>query len=190
MEKAKQNDRGPGDKKQACNEPNGDEYLKNGLLNTLKPSVPQPRFYCVHSIHLETQTAHVDFEFYWVFQGQRQKICLSPKEPEITERSTVWLSVKWGWRYLTSGHVCDCSAHMNHSVTCSILPPTPHYHQDTELGTHMRNQADFRGVKSLCIFAERTLANICHVFQPISQAACHFRSVRVLNTNQYFYGEG
>lgn len=48
----------------SCNEPAGAEYLKNGLEETMEPSVPQPRVCCVHAIHLGAWIALVGFELY------------------------------------------------------------------------------------------------------------------------------
>lgn len=81
--------------------------------------------------------------------------------------------------------LCDCSPPMNRTVTCFILPLTSYYHQDTELRTHMRNEAESRSVK--CILAERASANIPHVFQPLSNAARYCKSMRGLNTNRYLF---
>lgn len=38
--------------------------LKNGLLDTMKPSAPQLRVYCAQSVYLGTRITPVDFELY------------------------------------------------------------------------------------------------------------------------------
>lgn len=122
---------------------------------------------------------------FWIIptmlQGQRQMFVCSPKNQKQLDawqsKSEMRVAVTHLWSCL-----CDWSPPMNHTVTCTILPPTSYYHQDKELRTRVRNEVESRSVK--CIFAERTLANIPMPFSFFPMLLATVKSMRGSNANQ------
>lgn len=77
---------------------------------------PQPRFYCVHSAHPETQITNVDSEFYWQCFKDRNK--RSVWSPETQKHLDAWPSKSVTRMAETQRLSCLCgsSPHTNHSL--------------------------------------------------------------------------
>lgn len=116
---------------ESWNEPGGDEYLKNGLLDTMKSSVPAPippvkiplcstcipgnMDYTCGLLNYTDNVPRTETKGLFVAQRTRNNWMLDS------------LSVGWGWRYFTHGHVC-AAVHLSqisqspvHSTTYIIL---------------------------------------------------------------------